>query len=328
MEIVDWQNPNKVEYFDLNDYVSNIRIDSNVLEHMQQTNIDFDNYMRKITAYNQEDIVHLWLLQTANELVKSNEIEKHYVNRAEFLKKNLYFEKLSISNKRIHELHNFALQDESLPQEYRNGPVRVSTINRDGTEKIYWYGAESEDVPQFMNDFINIYKSNDLSVINSNPFIKSALIQLLFIRIHPYSDGNGRTARLLYSIKFTDAINKIYGTKLKLCPLNISASILMNQLGYVNILNNIYFDLEHDNNEWINKWFNYILNMVDEQLYYSNSKLDRLDRKYNELKDNKIALECFIKNLYGIKQENLNIHNLDNNEVEALLKEKTIGTIN
>ena len=45
----------------------------------------------------------------------------------------------------------------------------------------------------------------------SNPFLKSALIHLLFLRIHPYADGNGRTARLLHNSKFTASINSIYG---------------------------------------------------------------------------------------------------------------------
>lgn len=74
--------------------------------------------------------------------------------------------------------------------DYRNGEVRVSSLVN-GEEKIYWYGAKPEDVKPFMDDFIKFYKTKSLSVIDSNPFLKSALAHLLFVRIHPFSDVNG-----------------------------------------------------------------------------------------------------------------------------------------
>ena len=128
-----------------------------------------------------------------------------------------------------------------------------------------------------MNDFIKIYKRNDISILMSNPFLKSALIHLLFVRIHPYADGNGRTARLLHNAKFTESINKIYSTKLKISPLNLSESILLNKISYANSINQIYFDNEHDSNKEINTWLNFMLNMADEQIYSSANKLDLID---------------------------------------------------
>ena len=124
-----------------------------------------------------------------------------------------------------------------------------------------------------MNDFIEFYKRNSISSINSNPFLKSALTSLIFIRIHPFSDGNGRTGRLLYDLKFTELINKLYGLNLKISPIHISNSILHNQLTYIKRLDNIYFDLEHDCNDEINKWLNFCLDMTDEQIYFLSNSL-------------------------------------------------------
>ncbi len=129
----------------------------------------------------------------------------------------------------------------------------------------------------FLKDFVEIYRSKSLSVLNTNPFFKSALLHLLFVRIHPFTDGNGRTARMLHSMKFTELINNIYGMRLKISPLNLSQSILLNQPTYVDRIDNIYFDLEHDCNEELNRWFDFILNMVDEQLLYFNNNSYRLD---------------------------------------------------
>ena len=132
----------------------------------------------------------------------------------------------------------------------------------------------AKDVNKFMNDFINIYKHNGTSLIFSNPFLVSALMHLLFVRIHPFADGNGRTTRVIHNIKFTESVNKLYGTKLKISPLNLSESINLNKITYVNKLNDIYFDLDHDNEEAINKWFNFILDMADEQIYKSINLLN------------------------------------------------------
>ncbi len=279
MEIINYENPNKVYYFDLRDYISKIKLEDYVLEHIKETNTNFDIYMKRIRSYNMDDIIHFWLIETAKELASSARIERHYIDKEEYLKKDLFFDTLKVSHERIHSIHSFVMDNETTG--YRTGPVKVGYKDKEGNEHVYWHAPEAEDVPKFMESFLNVYKSKDLSLINSNPFLKSALIQLLFIRIHPYSDGNGRTSRILYSTKFTDECNKLYGTKIKLSPLNISASILLNQYNYVKILDSIYFDLEHDNNEQINRWFNFILNMADEQLYFLQNHYKMLDATYH-----------------------------------------------
>lgn len=299
MAIFDGQNPEKVKYFELQDYVDKIKVDSNILQHMEDTNKEFNNYMKKINIYDKEEIVHFWLIEMAEELVNSNQIEKHYIRKQDILQQDLFFDTLNISHHRIHQLHNFVMQnsDKNNNNGYRTSPIRVSSIYPDGSEKIYWHGPNPDDLQRFMDSFIEIYKTDNISVINSNPFLKSALIQLLFIRIHPYSDGNGRTSRILHSIKVTESINKIYDKNFRLCPLNLSGSILLNQLTYVKILDNIYFDIEHDNNEYINKWFDFVLNMIDEQLYYSNSKIAKLKNTYDLYKTDDKKFNIILKRI-------------------------------
>ena len=127
-----------------------------------------------------------------------------------------------------------------------------------------------------MNDFIKVYKQNKISLLYSNPFINAAMMSLLFNRIHPYPDGNGRTSRLIYNLKFTEQINKLYQTRLLLCPLNLSNRILANKYTYVKCIDHIYFGLSEDTNKEINNWLDFILTMADEQLYYSKSRLEDL----------------------------------------------------
>ena len=259
------QNLERVKYFDLNKFINKITFDESVLWHMEDTNEMFDNYMKKLANYCTYAILYFLISSFREEMIDSNKLENHLIDPLEITDKNMFIESSAMSHKRIKDLHSFVLDGED--SEYRTDDAWVGYI--DGSEKyIYWYGAQAEDIKKFMDSFIDIYRNRSLSSLYSNPFLKSSLLHLLFVRIHPFGDGNGRTARLIHNIKFTDMINKIYNVNFMISPLHLSKSILNNQERYARILNSIYFDLEHDNSESINQWFDYMLNMYDEQLHY------------------------------------------------------------
>ena len=278
MEIIKHDVAKEINYFDLEEFVDKIKLNRNVLEHMQETNLNFDKYFKKLSKYDDEFQLYFWISLAYDEIKNSNFVEYHNLKKFDFNEKNLFFDSLNISNNRIHNIHKFVMKDENDDNagRYRTNEVKVSNIEKD-KEEIFWYGAKAKDLKQFMNSFIKIYKSNSMSVLDSNPFLKSALIHLLFVKIHPYHDGNGRTARTLHNIKFTEILNRIYKMNLKICPVNLSESINVNLITYINALDNTYFDLEHDNNEVLNYCFNFILNMYDEQLFSKQIMIDDME---------------------------------------------------
>ena len=269
-----------VKRFYLQDYVDKIKLDHQVLEHMEETNREFDEYMKFLKQFDDYALVNFWISQFYEELISSFRLERaHLINFDLVDKNNLFFDTLTVNHSRIQKLHDFVMKktdgDLTKPMQYRVTNVRVSKMTQQG-EVIFWHGVNVEDVKFFMDQFLEIYKSRSLSVINTNPFFKCALIHLLFVRIHPFVDGNGRTARLLHGMRFTNSINEIYNMNLRISPFNISPNILINQATYARRLNDIWFDMEHDNNDEINLWFNFILDMVDEQLYYQMSQKEKL----------------------------------------------------
>lgn len=281
MPIVNGMNSDFIDYFSLFDYIDKIKISSSVLAHLEETNKEFDNYMHTLAMYDEEYIVNYWIYLLYEELTYSKRIENLNFNVHHLTDRNLFFDTLTISNKRIHMLHNFITEGEMPPtNEYRSSEVKVSRINKDGSEDIFWHGAQAKDVNNFMDDFIRVFKHNGTSLLYSNPFLASSLMHLLFLRIHPYTDGNGRTSRIIHNIKFTEMVNKLYGTNLKLSPLNLSGSILLNKITYVKRIDNIYFDLSHDTNDSINDWFNFILDMADEQLYMTSNRIPNIDNRF------------------------------------------------
>lgn len=281
MPIIDGMNSDYVDYFSLEDYISRIKLLPRVLEHLEDTNKEFDKYINELFKYDEEYIINYWIYLLYIELISNQKIESLKQDESRILDNKIFFDTLSINHKRIHTLHNFITEGELEPTfSYRDGEVNVSKINSDGSEDIFWRGVKAEDVIKFMNDFIKVYKQGGTSLIFSNPFLVSSLMHLLFLRIHPYSDGNGRTARIIHNIKFTESINKLYGSRLKISPLNISESILINKITYVKRIDNIYFDIKHDSNNEINAWFDFILDMVDEQLYKSMNMLQEIDSSF------------------------------------------------
>lgn len=280
MKIIKHDTAKEIEYFNLEKFVNNIKLEPKILEHMQETNINFDKYFKQLSKYNDEFMLYFWISLAYDEIKNSNFVERHNFKNFDLSISDLFFDKLSISHNRIHNIHKFVMKNENETEKigkYRKTEVRVSNITQD-TEEIFWYGAKPKDIKNFMDSFIKIYKTNSISIIDSNPFLKSALIHLLFIKIHPYYDGNGRSARIIHNIKFTETLNRLYNMNLKICPVNLSESINLNLISYMKSFDNIYFDLKHDNNDAINYWFDFILNMYDEQLYNKKNMINNIDK--------------------------------------------------
>lgn len=278
-------NLQDVSYFPIEEYVQKINLNDKLLNHMEYTNKDFTDYFNKLKNYSDYAVMTWFINMFNNEMSFSQRIENsHFIHPEKIKNEEVFFDTLQMSHKRIKDIHKFVTNGTE-NYEYRTNDVKVGCRLQNGQEQVYWKGVNPEDVKRFMDDYIALYKKKSLSVLNTNPFLRSALMHLLFVRIHPFKDGNGRTARMIHNMCFTESINNYFGMKLKICPLNLSQSILINQYTYADKINNIYFDLEHDCNDEINSWFDFILNMVDEQLYHWNINLPVLEKDFQTIEE-------------------------------------------
>lgn len=99
----------------------------------------------------------------------------------------------SLTESFIKKLHALVMSDGRLrvsPTRYRDG----QNVIQDGrTREIVYMPPEAKDVPSLMRNLVRWVASNrDLP-----PPIVAAIAHYQFATIHPYWDGNGRTARLL-----------------------------------------------------------------------------------------------------------------------------------
>lgn len=92
----------------------------------------------------------------------------------------------------VRELHRRVLDGQSdllTPGEYRRGENRVA--GPDG--EIIFATPPSGDVPELMRDFVGWLREH---AEVSSPIL-AALAHLEFVAVHPFNDGNGRTARAI-----------------------------------------------------------------------------------------------------------------------------------
>ena len=276
-----------VRYFSIEDYVNNIKVSDKVIDHLLYVEEEFIEYIKKLFSYNVDYITKYWIYLLYDELKSTNRIENlHLINFRE-INSDLLSNNCTITHKRIHQLHDFAVAGDNKDGcKYRDVPVNVSSFDKNGNEQIYYRAVNNQDVNKFMDDFVKVYNYTANTTINDSSFLKSALLHLLFVKIHPYLDGNGRTARIIHNLKFTSSLGKYHGISLKLSPINLSRSLNLNKITYFNQLNLVKFDGITDDNDAINRWFEFILNMCEEQIYMCSERLDRIDRDFISRMDN------------------------------------------
>ena len=104
-----------------------------------------------------------------------------------------------ISEENLHSLYQLAIEnyltdDSRLPegQFYRNDKVYIAGNSLDGN--VEHQGLSHERLPDYMGNLIAFINADD----GMNALLKATAIHFYIGYIHPYFDGNGRTARLVH----------------------------------------------------------------------------------------------------------------------------------
>ncbi len=110
-----------------------------------------------------------------------------------------YQEQGKITGKIILKLHKDVTKEtlENPEHEGRYRDLQVYVGNRI-TGKVVFMPPPPEEVPELMREFVDWINSTDSH--NLDPVIVAGLSHYEFVRIHPFVDGNGRTARALATL--------------------------------------------------------------------------------------------------------------------------------
>lgn len=127
---------------------------------------------------------------------KRDEVEvKHYYAALEFVMKQSKQTEV-LREQIVRTIHGFVIQGRSTPTPYRDG----QNVIRDGrTGAIVYLPPEAKDVAMLMEELI-VWINRELARDEWPVPVIAGLAHYQFATIHPYYDGNGRTARLLTNL--------------------------------------------------------------------------------------------------------------------------------
>lgn len=94
---------------------------------------------------------------------------------------------------KIHQLVTDGLIDEEKVGAFRKGPIYIVNVLPNRQEKITYIPPSAENVPRLVENLIKWLAKNK----ETHPIIRAGLFHYQFETIHPFTDGNGRTGRLM-----------------------------------------------------------------------------------------------------------------------------------
>lgn len=136
-------------------------------------------------------------------LKENNKLNESLLNKSEIEVLN-YFKTLEnlddyekIDEKTVLEIHKNitegTLNDSSMAGKFRNFPVVIGNLK---TGKLNFVPPSPIKVPYLIGELLDWVNAQD----DLNPIILAGIFHYEFVRIHPFVDGNGRTARALSTL--------------------------------------------------------------------------------------------------------------------------------
>jgi Fic family protein len=139
-------------------------------------------------------------LAQGRKIMATRKAEQEVLNYLKVLENiEKYQEQSKITEKIILKLHKDVTKEtlENPEHEGRYRELQVYVGNRI-TGKVIFMPPPPDEVPDLMREFIDWINSNDS--YNLDPVVVAGLSHYEFVRIHPFVDGNGRTARALATL--------------------------------------------------------------------------------------------------------------------------------
>lgn len=148
-----------------------------------------------------EEVTDLMIGRDVTAFVKDKKEVLNYFQALEELNTLTVEKKSQLENDDILHLHHTitkgVLKEPAREGLYRSGNQYVLLKNR-GTGEITFLPPSTDQVPGLMNNLIHWINENQNSIID--PVLEAAIVHYEFVRIHPFLDGNGRTARTLATL--------------------------------------------------------------------------------------------------------------------------------
>ncbi|EKE20564.1 MAG: Fic family protein [uncultured bacterium] len=164
--------------------------------------LEMERRAREISAYSSTSIEGNPLpltdvkriLKNKPEHIRNSEKEVLNYNKALVeLEKIIKTEKVLLDNKLLEDIQKMVT--EGLIGKYNWGHIRKEPVfvNSPATRQTIYWPPDHQDVVPMLDDLFKFLEKNNQSI---DPLVLAGIFHRQFVIIHPFVDGNGRTARL------------------------------------------------------------------------------------------------------------------------------------
>lgn len=109
------------------------------------------------------------------------------------------YDELSISEGTLREIHRISRGDTGDAGEYKTRDIDIIETAADGRSRIRFKTVSARSTPKAMRDLIATWNALDGQLVP--PLVAVAAMNLDFLCVHPFRDGNGRVSRLLFLLQ-------------------------------------------------------------------------------------------------------------------------------
>lgn len=177
-----------------------------------------------------------------------------------------------LNTRKIEQIHRLIIRGTADDREI-NYPIRefetyVYEVNN-GVEKVSYVPPSPEEIRPYLKKLYSFLNENgnegELEV-----FYKPILEHFYIAALQPFGNGNTRLARLMEYIGIFKLSRERLGLEIDKPALFMSKNHLLSRKSYRDYISGVVCDPTDEN---MNKWINYNLNMIDEQLNYCGNIL-------------------------------------------------------
>ena len=266
--------------------IRNIKVYDNSMFHIEEVIKKYEDYINKLLQLEPNKLKYFIKNLRNRELINNQETELEESFMLELFKLSQrkdsiditmgYLKNNDLNIDAIKKIHRVVIKGSSddLESNYdlrKDNNKWVGTFGTNGVKQIDYMPPDFKEIEDLLTEIL--YYLNEQDNTNFiNLFIKPLIIHAAIAYIQPFGNGNTRLARVVQHCKVCTDTNKIYNTDFTHPTIYLSKNYLLTRGQYRGLIKNIAVD--KDNDAW-NKWFQYNLNMFDEQLYFLDNQLSQ-----------------------------------------------------
>jgi len=271
--------------------IRNIKIYDNSMFHIEDVYEKYEEYLKKLNNLDPTKLKYFIKNLKNREIIKNQETEMEESFMLELFKLSQkkdsiditmkYFEDNSLSIDEVQKIHRMVIKGSSddIESNYnlRNDNNKwVGYFGTNGEKNVDYLPPSYQEIEELLEEVL-IYLNETSNNNFENLFIKPLVAHAMIAYIQPFGNGNTRLARVLQHCKICNSTNNIFKTEFTHPTIYLSENYLLTRQQYRGLIKNISID--KDDRAW-NKWFEYNLNMFEEQLFF----LDKQITYYNKSK--------------------------------------------